>query len=655
MRKIFYLFFFFSSNHVLGQWSTDSTTNNPISVATANQINPQIVTDSSGGAAIVWQDARNGNNDIYMQLISSTGEIQWAVDGIAVCTATGSQSNVQIINAGEGHYIIAWQDNRNNLTTSNDIYAQLISSDGTPQWTTDGVVVCEAPGSQITPKIRSDGNGGAIIVWQDSRNGGADINIYAQRIDATGTALWTADGIAVCSATGSQSQPQIVSDNDGGVVITWTDERNGNSDIYAQRIASDGTNVWSTTDGELICGETSMQFSSQLATDGNGGAIIAWNDTRNPTSLDIYAQYVNASGVVQWTPADGVVIATAVNDQVNPKLLADGSGGAFIVWEDGRSGDVDVDLDGFPDTDIYAQKINNMGTVEWAADGIPISLETGDQITPQLISDGSNGAIITWSDARFGAANDIYAQRINSTGDAQWAANGTALSSAGANQLVPQLVASGGGAIVTWQDGRAGATDNNIYAARLSALGTLPVTALTFYGKQTDTGNLLYWTTATEQNNLGFNVERSADGINFNTIGFTEGRGNSSVWQSYSFTDKLPLNHKNYYRLKQMDRDGKFTYSAIILLQAAARSTAVSMFPNPASGKINITIQTNRSQKIQWQLLNNKGQLIKQGNWQLTQGSTALPAIDISAIASGIYYLKLNGSSIQQVTKLIKQ
>lgn len=653
MYKIFYLFFLFFTNHVWAQWNEDSLLNNPICVATANQINPQIVTDSSGGAAIVWQDARNGNNDIYMQLISSSGEIQWLLDGIAVCTTTGNQSNPQVTNAGSGNYIVTWQDNRNG---NNDIYAQLIAADGTPQWTANGIPVCIATGSQISPKIISDANGGAIIIWQDGRNAATNgTDIYAQKVNASGTVSWITDGIVICNASGNQLSMQAIADNGGGAIITWNDERNGNLDIYAQRIASDGSEIWSIPNGILICGDDSSQYSPQLTTDANGGAIIAWNDTRaGSTNADIYAQYINASGVLQWTPIDGVAITTAANNQLNPKLLSDGSGGAFIVWEDSRSG-MDVDADTFFDTDIYAQKITTTGTVEWTVDGIPISLETGDQITPQLISDGSNGAIITWSDARFGAANDIYAQRINSTGDAQWAANGTAVSSAGGNQLVPQLVASGGGAIVTWQDGRVSATDNNIYASRLSALGTLPVTSLTFYGKQTDTGNLLYWTTATEQNNLGFNIERSADGVLFNTIGFTEGSGNSSVQQSYSFTDKLPLNNKNYYRLKQMDRDGKFTYSAIILLQATARSAVVSMYPNPVSDKINITIQTSRSEKIQWQLLNNKGQLVKQGNWQLTQGSNALPAINISHVASGIYYLKLNSSSLQQVTKLIKQ
>ena len=648
MRKLFYLLFLLFSNHVIGQWSTDSTTNNPICVTTANQTNPQIVTDSAGGAAIVWQDSRNGNIDIYAQLISSAGEIQWASNGIAVCTASGSQSNVQIINAGGGNYIITWQDNRNG---NNDIYAQRIAADGTPQWTTNGIVVCSAGGSQILPRIISDANGGAMIAWQDARNGTTDI--YAQRINSTGTAVWAPDGIAVCGATDGQFSPQIISDGIGGAIIAWHDNRNGNFDIYAQRIDANGANVWAIADGTVLCIETDSQYSVKLCSDGNHGAIVSWTDTRNGPNADIYAQLINETGTVQWV-ADGVAITTAMLDQTNQQMIADGNGGAFLVWEDTRTG---IDADGLNgvDKDVYAQKINNTGVVEWAADGIPISMETADQLTPQLVPDGSNGAIITWSDSRFGAANDIYAQRINSTGDIQWTANGTAVSSANGNQLAPQLVASSGGAIITWYDGREGTTDNNIYASKLSALGTLPVTALTLYGKQTDLGNVLYWTTATEQNNLGFNVERSADGIHFNTIGFTEGVGNTTVKQSYSFTDKMPLTNKNYYRLKQMDRDGKFTYSPILFLQFVFRSSNVTIYPNPTSNRFNITIQSNSNGKMQWQLLNNKGQSVKQGNWQLSPGSNAFPSIDISNLAAGVYYLKINGSSLQQVIKLIKQ
>ncbi len=85
------------------------------------------------------------------------------------------------------------------------------------QWIPDGAPVCSASQDQSSQQMTSDGSGGAIITWQDYRNGGYDI--YAQRIDEDGFPLWTPDGIPVCTLSASgQGEPQIVSDGAGGAI-----------------------------------------------------------------------------------------------------------------------------------------------------------------------------------------------------------------------------------------------------------------------------------------------------------------------------------------------------------------------------------------------------------------------------------------------------
>ena len=127
------------------------------------------------------------------------------------------------------------------------------------------------------------------------------------------------------------------------------------------------------------------QLTPTIASDGSGGAIITWQDLRSGTA-DIYAQRINASGVVQWT-ADGVAISTAANSQSSPTIVSDGSGGAIITWNDFRN---DVS-----NSDVYAQRINASGVVQWTADGVAITTERVHGIyPPQIVSDGSGGAII---------------------------------------------------------------------------------------------------------------------------------------------------------------------------------------------------------------------------------------------------------------------
>jgi len=271
-------------------------------------------------------------------------------------------------------------------------------------WSGDPTVntaICTAPGMQFPPQITSDGSGGAIITWEDWRSGQYNSHIYAQRVDSGGAVKWTADGLAICTAPNDQHNPQLISDGSGGAIITWMDDRNGaDYNIYAQMVNSGGAVQW-TANGVAICTASNDQDTLQITSDGLGGAIITWMDDRS-SNYDIYAQMVNSSGAVQWT-ADGVAICTASGNQLEPQITSDGSGGAIITWSDQRSGDYD----------IYAQRVNSTGAVQWTANGVAICTAPDDQGGSQLTSDGLAGAIIAWMDNRSGNY-DIYAQWVNS-------------------------------------------------------------------------------------------------------------------------------------------------------------------------------------------------------------------------------------------------
>jgi hypothetical protein len=439
------------------QWSTNPAVNNAISPASGSSY-PTIVGDGSGGAIITWEDHRGSDYDIYAQRINSAGVVQWTANGVAICTASGSQIYPTIVGDGSGGAIISWEDDRSGNVT---IYAQRINSSGVVQWTTNGVAACTATGGEVHPTIISDGSGGAIITWFDRRNG-TDYDIYAQRINSSGVVQWTTNGAAVCTASGDQQYPTIVGDGTGGAIITWHDFRNGNDDdIYAQRMNPYGEIEW-TTNGIAICTAAGGQFYPTIASDGSGGAIITWHDHRNGTDYDIYAQRINPSGVIQWT-ANGVALCTVSGDQLYPTIAANGSGGAIITWYDLRTGN---------DYDIYAQKVNSSGTVQWTTNGVAICTASGNQENPIIVNDGSGGAIITWDDHRNGIDYDIYAQRINSSGAIQWTANGAAICTAWSDQLYPTIVSDGsGGAIITWSDGNN--AEFEINAQRVDALGNL--------------------------------------------------------------------------------------------------------------------------------------------------------------------------------------
>ena len=379
----------------------------------------------------------------------------WVEEGIPVAWAAEQQIYPMVVSDGSGGAIIAWQDSRG---SDFNIYVQRIAANGVAMWLPNGVAMCTAAGNQLTPQIIADGAGGAIVAWYDFRNG-TDNNIYARRVSNLGIPQWTADGVAVCTAPDDQTNALLAPDGSGGAIIAWDDSRNGfDYDTYVQRINSAGTALY-TADGVGVCLAAGNQFLTSLVPNGTGAAIMVWYDYRNGFDSDVYAQRINSIGGVTWA-ADGLGLCTASGDQDSPCAVSDGSGGAIVAWTDLRIG---------LSYDVYAQHVDAAGTIAWAADGLSVCNAAGNQTAPGITTDGSSGAILSWQDTRTGTA-DIYAQRMSGAGATQWTGNGVSVCSAIAGQDHPVLTSDGsGGAIIVWNDARNGNPD--IYAQRLNTSG----------------------------------------------------------------------------------------------------------------------------------------------------------------------------------------
>ena len=385
---------------------------------------------------------------------------QWSSDSTInnhICTTSRQQGAERVVSDGHGGAIIAWWDL--DLTTSNyNIYAQRIDSAGILQWVDSGVVICANPLLQQNPEMTSDNHGGAIIVWQDNRSGNCEI--YAQRINGSGVVQWTADGVSVGNATNCQTFPQVISDSSDGAIVTWKDLRNGTSyRIYAQHINGNGINQWGSGGVAMSTG-TNEQGEPQIISDANNGSIICWQEYVG-SQYDVYAQRLNSGGAILWG-VNGSVICSAANFQQRSHLTTDGANGAIIIWEDSRTG---------AGTSSYAQRVNGSGVVQWAPDGVqigPAAVSGVAQSVQRIVSDSSGGAFITWRNGN----NEVYGQHISTGGSLIWGATGLQIiSQSNANE--PQVINDGGsGAIIAWYDFR-GSGNGDIIAQHVDSGGAI--------------------------------------------------------------------------------------------------------------------------------------------------------------------------------------
>lgn len=445
------------------QWRPDGI---PICAAANGQLRPAIVSDGSGGAIIAWTDARDGLMDIYAQRVDALGNPEWRDDGVVVCNAAYDQDWVMLVSDGAGGAIAVWGDHRN-FPYRNDLGAQRINALGVPQWTPNGIAVCIDPGRPGGEfSVVSDGVGGAIVAWADTRRR-SFADIYAQRIDASGALQWISSGVALCTAPDLQHYPQIVSDDAEGGIVAWFDFRSGISyDVYAQRVDASGATRWAF-DGVPLCVGTLAQIPFQLdpfiVADGTGGAIVVWPDRRRQREVDdIFAQRVNAAGIPVWT-ANGIAVALSTGGQWMPTLASDEAGGAIVAWKDSRDERA---------TSVYAQRVSASGIPAWTPGGVIISSTSGLTARHRVISDGGGGAIVIWSPFAVEYDFDIHAQRVDDSGTPQWAEGGIVVCDVRDRQFDPAIVSDGvQGAIVTWADNRKHRSDfdtyTNIYAQRI--------------------------------------------------------------------------------------------------------------------------------------------------------------------------------------------
>ena len=181
--------------------------------------------------------------------------------------------------------------------------------------------------------------------------------------------------------------------------------------------------------------------------------------------------------------------------------------------------------------------------------------------------------------------------------------------------------------------------------------GALPIHLLEFTATANNNNAILNWTTASEINNAGFEIMRSLNGVDFLKIGFVQGSGNSNEIKNYKFVDESPNGNNGgviYYKLKQIDFDGKFVFSNIqYLVFNGSMNNEIIIWPNPSSGNLNINCGDLKINMIRIIDISGKTVFIKEND--------IFKNIDINFLSKGLYLIELSdGQAIYRKKFLLK-
>ncbi len=339
--------------------------------------------------------------------------------------------------------------------------------------------------SWYTPKATSDGNGGAIVVYEDVKSGN-ERDFYAQRINPDGKTLWGDKGTLIGSSQSeSYSFPvfDIVGDGTGGAIIAWPDlsPNQFRSTRYVSKVDSEGSILW----------QRDFEYFDRLISDGAGGAIIAFDraigveNTKYDETLIVIVR-IDSQGDYPWG-LQGVTIPRKGYWPNTLQVISDGADGVIVIWEEMEAQAGPNPPNATYTWRIMAQRIDAKCNLSWGASGVILRTnpENVSLEEPCVTSDGSGGAIVAWHQYPAGRVEggspewfiqDICVQRIDSSGNILWQTSGIPLgivkTAEGASPHTPMLVSDGsGGAIILWEDLRNGLA--SIYAQRVGPDGAM--------------------------------------------------------------------------------------------------------------------------------------------------------------------------------------
>ena len=445
-----------------------------VSVSSLEARFPKLVSDMANGVIVVWELQTDRYSDIYASRYLADGSLDpnWAPGGTVVSAAERNQGmglQNTVCSDLSGGVIVIWTDSYQD--SLDFVYAQRLSSAGVALWNEDGVLVSDTIGNKIRPNIVSDGNGGAFIAWTDAGDQMVtQLNIFSQHLSTNGTKLWGDNGIAIYDSIGKQEYPAIIEDGYGGFYIAWQDDRIEpfQPDVYAQHVDASGEFYWDQ-DGIIICGAANGQGNIHLSRMGFEGLVLTWSDDRNGSHPynDVYAQFIDAFGISQWE-IDGIPIGTEEYGQGAPLVLTLNNNNVFFFWEDYRT----------ENPAIYYQLTDDAGNFFLEENGsLVYDSIWNDAVSPQIVRLNDDRYFVVWEDDRFYfSGGSIFFQLIDSSGTPVLQENGVSISEGGIAQSLgsPRVgLSSDSCALTAWNFVRSGTNFNQVYVQKYDDAGNL--------------------------------------------------------------------------------------------------------------------------------------------------------------------------------------
>lgn len=361
---------------------------------------PSVSVFSNGRFIVSWIDERNYFYDIYAQQFDDNG-VPVAGNFMVNDVEDGQQFTPIVCTSLSGRFVITWKDAREAGHSYYDIFSQIYDEHGTPIGSNMKIHDDENSMYYLTPPTSDmDSTGNFIIAWNDRKSG--NYQIYAQKFDLQGNHIVSPFQVNTDEGSGHQYNPAICTTDNSYFFIVWEDYRNGNADIYVQSIKPDG---FSSGENHKVneTNDNSFQGYPQIGIDSKGKFFIVWEDRRN-NAYNIYGQRFNADG---QPLGKNFIISNGDNINLRnrfPKLAMNQFGNSIVAWIVSNDFGIDIYARRYNSNGLAlgnSFKVND-------DDGFIVGLDHLYENEFAIGIDNSNNYVISWTEYRNHQAGISY-------------------------------------------------------------------------------------------------------------------------------------------------------------------------------------------------------------------------------------------------------
>jgi hypothetical protein len=382
--------------------------NNPQS---SSLVDYDLMVDENDNAVIVFTDTRNsGNLNVFAYRISPAGNFLWGANGISLSATADYQPNPKVTQTSDGNFVVAWII----ATNPFKVALQKLSPVGDKLWGSSPVILSSATEGYNYPSIvSSDSN--SVIILHTATTGSfpaQTVKLRATKVSENGTVSWMS-GIQNIGTIAAFTVPKVYSDNNNGAIIAWHDDRDMNNlqSAFVQRISASGSLYYPANGIEISLQANRHKFNPVACIDPLTEEVyVFWRETNSLQNQDgITGQKLSFNGIRQWTD-NGIIfkdLSSPNTSSISSLNTQMGNGAAYLFYLQGGGSGLNQIVEGFA--------CNASGNFIWPGNFVTLSNTTQEKLQMVSAVDVYFNCKLAWGDNR-GSGRGIYAQDINPSG-----------------------------------------------------------------------------------------------------------------------------------------------------------------------------------------------------------------------------------------------